>query len=294
VTDVLSDTPARADIYQRVTDEIVKAVEAGTGSFVMPWHGLCSRPCNAFTGDAYRGINVLVLWSAARAHKYLSWYWGTFLQWKTLGAQVRRGEKATPIVVYKQVPVMAEDATTGEPVEDYRLIARLYFVFNAAQVDGWTQPQPWPNATVVSDAVIDDFIAATGADIRQGEIAMYSRSADYISVPDRRLFLGSKTSTVTECYYSTVFHELVHWTGHRCRLGRNLSGRFGSKDYAMEELVAELGAAYLCAEFFMIHTPRKDHSAYIGEWLEVLKGDKRAIFSAANKAVEAANFLLAS
>lgn len=294
MTDVLSDTPARADIYQRVTDEIVKAVEAGTGSFVMPWHGLCGRPCNAFSGDAYRGVNVLVLWSTARTRKYLSWYWATFLQWKTLGARVRKGEKATPIVVYKQVPVAAEDATTGEPVEDYRLIARLYFVFNAAQVDGWTEPHTWPNANVVSDAAIDEFIAATGADIRQGNIAMYSRSADYITIPDKRQFLGSETSTITESYYSTVFHELVHWTGHRCRLGRNLSGRFGTKDYAMEELVAELGAAYLCAEFFMIHTPRKDHSAYIGEWLNVLKGDKRAIFSASSKAIEAVNFLLSS
>ena len=136
MTDVLSDTPARADIYQRVTDEIVKAVEAGSDSFVMPWHGLCGRPCNVFSDDAYRGINVLVLWSAAKARKYPSWYWATFLQWKTLGARVRKGEKATPIVVYKRVPTVAEDATTGEPVEDYQLIARLYFVFNAAQVDG--------------------------------------------------------------------------------------------------------------------------------------------------------------
>jgi antirestriction protein ArdC len=294
MTDVLSDTPARTDIYQRVTDEIVKAVEAGASSFVMPWHGLCGRPCNAFSGDAYRGINVLVLWSAARAHKYLSWYWATFLQWKTLGGRVRKGEKATPIVLYKHVPVAAEDATTGEPVEDYRLIARLYFVFNAAQVDSWTEPTKWPNANSVGEPVIDDFIAATGADIRQGDIAMYSQVVDYITIPDKRLFLGSETSTITESYYSTVFHELVHWTGHRCRLGRTLSGRFGTKDYAMEELVAELGAAYLCAEFFMVHTPRKDHSAYIGEWLHVLKGDKRAIFSASHKAIEAVNFLLAS
>ena len=121
---------------------------------------------------------------------------------------------------------------------------------------------------------------------------MYLLASDYISMPPKESFVGSPTSEPTETYYSTLFHELIHWTGHWNRLGRNLSGRFGTHDYAMEELVAELGAAYLCAEFFVLHLPRKDHAAYIGEWLEVLKADKRAIFAASTCAMEAVEYLL--
>lgn len=292
MTDVLSDAAPRGDLYSRVTDEIVQAIERGAGKFIMPWHGTDGRPRNAFTGDAYRGINTLVLWAAARNRGYASWHWATFRQWQDLGARVRKGEKATAVVFYKQVPVEAEDTKTGEKVEDTRLIARMYFLFNTAQVDGWTEPDRWPGGMVGRDEDIENFIAATGADIRNGDMAAYSRSADYISIPHEDRFVGTETSSATESYYSTVFHELVHWTGHHARLARNLSSRFGTHDYAMEELVAELGAAYLCAEYLVHNEPRQDHAAYIGEWLDVLKGDKRAIFMAAAKANEAVQFLM--
>src|SRR5665213_1856326 len=118
MTDVLSEAAPRGDLYQRVTDEIVQAIEKGAGKFIMPWHGADGRPCNAFTGDAYRGINTLVLWAAARNRGYVSWHWATFRQWQALGARVRKGEKATAVVFYKQVPVQAEDANTGEKIED--------------------------------------------------------------------------------------------------------------------------------------------------------------------------------
>jgi antirestriction protein ArdC len=291
MTDVRSETAPRNDLYSRVTDEIVRAIEKGAGTFIMPWHGIFGRPRNAFTGDAYRGINTLVLWSAARNRGYVSWHWATFRQWQDLGARVRKGEKATAVVFYKQVPVEAEDTKTGEAVADYRLIARMYFLFNATQIDGWVEPERWPGGIIGAHEAIENFIAATGADIRRGDIAAYSRGADYISIPGKERFVGTKTSSATESYYSTVFHELVHWTGHHTRLARNLSSRFGTQDYAMEELVAELGAAYLCAEFLVLSTPRQDHAAYIGEWLDVLKGDKRAIFLAAAKATEAVKFL---
>jgi antirestriction protein ArdC len=111
-------------------------------------------------------------------------------------------------------------------------------------------------------------------------------------MPRKGYFSGTETSTATESYYATVFHELIHWTGHWSRLARNLSGRFKSSDYAMEEMIAELGAAYLCAEFFVLHMPRKDHAAYISEWLGVLKADKRAIFAASGHAMKAVEYLL--
>ena len=170
----------------------------------------------------------------------------------------------------------------------------MYFLFNAAQVDGWDEPNSGLGGLVGRDEHIDNFIAATGADIRCGDVAAYMRSADYISIPHPDRFVGTGTSSPTESFYSTVFHELVHWTGHHVRLARNLSSRFGTHDYAMEELIAELGAAYLCAEHLVHNEPRHDHAAYIGDWLEVLKGDKRAIFTAASKANQAVTFLLAS
>jgi antirestriction protein ArdC len=177
-------------------------------------------------------------------------------------------------------------------VEDHRLIARMYFLFHAAQVDGWAEPDRSLHGVVAAHEEVDNFIAATGADIRCGDIAAYLRASDYITIPRQEQFVGSKTSSPTESYYSTVFHELIHWTGHGSRLGRNLSGRFGTHDYAMEELVAELGAAYLCAEFLVLHMPRNDHAAYIADWLDVLKGDKRAIFTASSAALRAVEYLL--
>jgi antirestriction protein ArdC len=292
MTDVLSQT--RADLYQRVTDEIAQAIEAGAGKFIMPWHGIFGRPRNAATGTAYQGINTLVLWAAARNRKYVSWYWATYRQWHELGARVVKGEKATAIVLYKQLRVSAEDAETGEPVDDYRPVVRMFFVFNAAQVEGWSEPDRSPARVFATHTEIQHFIEATGAEIRYGDMAAYHRAKDIITIPDQSRFIETPTSSPTESYYSTVFHELVHWSGAHWRLDRNLSSRFGSHDYAMEELIAELGAAYLCAEFLVLHAPRKDHAAYIGEWLEVLKGDKRAIFAAASKANQAVTFLLAS
>jgi antirestriction protein ArdC len=285
---------ARVDLYARVTDEIVKAIEAGgAGKFIMPWHGMASgAPRNPSTTKTYHGINTLTLWAAGRNKKYASSYWATYRQWEELGARVRKGERGTMIILYKDVSVEAEDAETGERMVDYRRIARPYYVFNAAQVDGWKEPLSVFGGIVVTHQELENFIAATGADIRRGETPSYLQASDYISMPPKERFGGTPTSPPTETYYSTVFHELIHWTGHWARLGRNLSGRFGTHDYAMEELVAELGAAYLCAEFFVLHMPRNDHAAYIGEWLDVLKADKRAIFAASTLAIEAVEYLL--
>lgn len=283
----------RLDLYQRVTDEIVRGIEAGAGKFIMPWHGIVrGMPRNAWSGNAYRGINTFVLWAAQRNRGYRSFHWATFRQWRDLGAHVRKGEKAVLVVYYKQLPVLAEDAATGEPVTDYRPITRAYFLFNAEQVEGWKEPEEALVHLIMPHQQIEDFIAATGADIRNGEVAGYLPGGDYITIPHQMRFAGTDTSTPTESYYSTVFHELIHWTGHWKRLGRNLSSRFGSADYAMEELIAELGAAYLCAEFLVLHMPRKDHAAYIGEWLHVLQGDKKAIFTAASMASKAVDWLL--
>lgn len=287
--------PARPSVYEKVTETIAAAIAAGAGIWCMPWHSPESalvRPRNVVSGLPYKGVNVLVLWAEAQLRGYETSLWATYRQWQEIGAQVRKGESGTTVIYYKQLPLEAEDVETGEVVRDYRLIARAFNVFNGAQVDGW---KPWDKEAidlVETHQRVEDFIDATGADIRSsGSKAYYDRLGDCIFIPDRIRFRGSPTSSATEGYYATVFHELTHWTGHHLRLSRDLSGRFGSESYAMEELVAELGAAFLCMEYQVTNVPRPDHAAYMAHWLKVLKGDTRAIFAASSHAHQAVEFL---
>jgi antirestriction protein ArdC len=283
----------RHDVYEAITDRVIAAIEEGAGQWQMPWHRSgVSRPLNAHTKKAYRGVNVLALWVAADAEGYGTGFWASYKQWQELKAQVRKGERASLIVFWKELEREVEDEETGERERKKTLFARASWVFNADQVDGWTPPSP-PERNLVE--VLDHaeaFTAATRADIRHGgDRAYYRRTDDYVQMPDRERFTGSATSTPTEAYYATLLHQLTHWTGGESRLDRELSSRFGTEAYAVEELVAELGAAFLCADLSITNTPRPDHAAYIANWLEVLKRDKRAIFTAARKAAQAFDYL---
>jgi antirestriction protein ArdC len=283
----------RNDVYEAITDRVIAAIEAGAGDWQMPWHRSgVSRPLNAHTKKPYRGVNVVALWVAAESYQYCSGFWATYKQWHELGGQVRKGERASLIVFWKEFERDVEDEQTGERERKKSLFARTSCVFNADQVDGWTPPvAPERNLVEALDQA-EAFTAATGADIRHGgDRAYYRRSTDHIQIPDRERFSGSETCTPTEAYYATLLHELTHWTGYESRLDRDLSGRFGNEAYAVEELVAELGAAFLCADLSITNTPRPDHAAYIANWLEVLRQDKRAIFTAARKAGQATDFL---
>jgi antirestriction protein ArdC len=283
----------RHDAYEAITDRVIAAIEEGAGQWQMPWHRSgVSRPLNVHTKKPYRGVNVVALWAAADAYGYSSGFWATYKQWRALDAQVRKGERASLIVFWKELEREVEDKETGERESKKTLFARASWVFNADQVDGWKPPlAPERNPVEALDHA-EVFTVATGADMRHGgDRAYYRRSDDHVQMPDRVLFTGSATSTPTETYYATLLHELTHWTGHASRLDRDLSGRFGNEAYAMEELVAELGAAFLCADLSITNTPRPDHAAYIANWLEVLKRDKRAIFTAARKAAQASDYL---
>lgn len=286
----------RPNVYAQITDTIVRAIEAGAGPWHMPWHGRevpMARPRNVISGLPYKGINILVLWAEAQMRGYDTNLWATYRQWQELGAQVRKGQRGTTVLYYKQLPLIAEDAETGETVTDYRLLARAFTVFNGSQVDGWKPWETKPVDQVETHRLVEDFIDATGADIRSaGTRAYYDRLGDCIFIPDRIRFQGSPSSSATEGYYAMVFHELIHWTGHHRRLCRDLSGRFRSESYAMEELVAELGSAYLCMEYGVTNVPRADHAAYIADWLKVLKGDTRAILAASTHAYQAVEFLM--
>ncbi|MBA5775652.1 DUF1738 domain-containing protein [Stappia sp. F7233] len=288
-------TAQRIDVYTQVTNNIIAAIEAGAGDWQMPWHrsgeGL-NRPVNIDTNNAYRGINVVSLWAAAQARGFGTGTWGTYRQWQNNGAQVRKGEKASLVVFYKEFDV--EEATDDSETEQgKRLMARASWVFNADQVDGYAAPSlPEPTDPVQVLDKAERFIAGTGAVVRHGgSRAFYRPSDDIIQMPERERFLGSETSTATESYYATLLHELTHWTGHDRRCDRQFGKRFGDDAYAMEELVAELGAAFLCADLGVTLIPRPDHAAYIDNWLKVLKVDKKAIFTAASQAAKATDFL---
>lgn len=276
-------------IYQRITDQIIATIEAGAGNWKMPWHtdGTdITQPINAASGKAYRGINVIALWATAQACGYTGARWATYKQWQELGAQVRKGETSAPVVFWKIFD--KDEEQTEEPAENdrRRFMARGYSVFNAAQVEGYEPPPAVILPPSVRIGRAEDFFASLGADIRHGgNRAYFQPSTDHIQMPPFEAFRDAVS------YYATLSHEGTHWTGVQSRLDRDLTGRFGSESYAAEELVAELGAAFVCGSLGLANEPRPDHAAYVASWLKVLRSDNRAIFTAAAKAQQAADHL---
>lgn len=287
-------TTDTADIHSTITDAIVAAIEAGAGEWQMPWHksgnGL-HRPVNIDTGKRYRGVNILSLWASSQRNGFTSGTWGTYKQWQARGAQVRKGMKGTPVVFYKTFEVETQ-TDAGDAETSTRMVARGSYVFNADQVDGYTAPPAEaPSDPVSFIDTAEAFIRDTGATIRFGGNAYYSPTGDFVNMPHPHEFIGTATSTAGECYYSTILHELAHWTSPAKRCDRQLGKRFGDAAYAMEELVAELAAAFLCADLGITSSPRPDHASYIQSWLRVLKADKKAIFTAASAASKACDYL---
>jgi antirestriction protein ArdC len=287
----------RFDIHQHITQSIITAIEGGPGEFRLPWHrsrGNVMRPVNALTKNAYQGVNIVALWAQADLAGYTSGQWGTFKQWNELGASVRKGSKAAYVVFYKEFEIDSANAS-GDSEPETRTVARATPVFAAEQVDGFDIPAPALPAQIDPVArlgAVEAFVAASGAVIAQGgSRAFYSPSQDVIQLPLREAFQGSPTSTATEAYYSTLLHELTHWTAPKARCDRELGKRFGDRAYAAEELVAELGAAFLCAELGVTNEARADHAQYLASWLDLMKADTRAIFTAASKASQAVAYL---
>lgn len=281
-------------IYETITNAVINAIEKNeAGAWVMPWHRASgfSMPINVVSKKPYNGSNVLMLWITSIEKGYSSDIWGTYKQWQELGAQVRQGEQSTHIGFFKKM-----QGKPAEGEEEGKVFGMLkpYFVFNSEQVDGWQAPTV--EKPVVADPAaimesVDHFVTMTGAVVKTGEArAYYVPSMDYINMPCREAFTGSPTSSPTECYYSTLLHELSHWTGAEKRLNREFKKK-GQESYALEELVAELSAAFLCATLGITSAPRPDHAQYINHWLTALKGDSRVIFTAASAAQKAADYL---
>ncbi len=283
------DDQPRRDHYQDVTDRILEALETGVKPWIRPWKpdeaAGPQSPFNPTTGKHYRGINVLLLAMDLRAFAFGDPRWMSYQQAKEQGWQVRKGEKATTIFFYKKLEVddpEAEDGIRSIPM------LKTYSVFHASQVDG-IPPYKVPNieeAPWQRPQAADVILKNSGAVVRiGGGRAFYSPTTDHIQMPPENAFHGPAE------WAATGLHELSHWTGHKSRLNRDLSGRFGSATYAQEELRAELASVFIGATLG-IPADIPQHASYIESWIKKLKDDKREIFRAAADAQKIADFAL--
>jgi len=284
----------RQSLYAEVTSRVIAELEAGRLPWVQPWDSAgcdCTMPHNAATGRRYSGINVLILWAAVIEGRYSSQRWLTYRQAQAAGGNVRRGERGTIVCYADRFTPKGEEARAQDEDRDARQIAFLkrFTVFNVDQCEGLPETLTGaPELPAEIDIIpsVQALIRTSGADFRiGGGEAYYSPGADFVAVPPPADFPERIN------WYRTALHELGHWTGHSSRLDRNQRGRFGSADYAREELVAEMASAFACASLSIQPTVR--HADYIGSWLAVLREDEKAIFRAASAASKAADYLLA-
>lgn len=284
----------RVDVYTRVTNKIVADLERGVRPWLKPWNvdhaaGRITRPLRA-NGRPYKGINVLMLWGEAELKGFFCPVWMTFRQAQELGARVRKSEHGS-LVVYADKITRTETGDDGEETARQIAFMKGYTVFNCEQIDGlpshfYATATP-PQSDMERIAGAESFAANIGATVRHGgDRAYYSITNDYVQMPPFECFQDA------ESYYATLLHELTHWTRHETRLNREFGRkRWGDAGYATEELVAELGSAFLSADLGITIEPRDDHASYLTTWLQVLKNDNRAIFTAAAHAQRAADYL---
>ena len=291
----IAEEVMRTDIYEKITNQIVSELEKGVRPWQQPWNvehsaGRITRPLRG-NGVPYQGINVLMLWSAAIEKGYAAPIWMTFKQALEHKACVRKGEHGSLVVYADKILRTETDTATGEESQHAIPFMKGYTVFNVEQIEGLPE-HFYGKPEAITDSVqrieqADAFFKATAANIvHGGSRACYVPSTDNIHMPCIDFFRDA------ESYYATLAHEATHWTRHPSRLDRNFGRkRFGDEGYAMEELVAELGSAFLAADLALTPETRDDHAAYIASWIKVLKNDKRAIFTAASYAQRAADFL---
>lgn len=279
-------TRSKTDVYQTVTNSIIESLERGVKPWVCPWKckgAVSGIPSNFSTGQAYTGVNIMLLWCSAAKHGFQDPRWLTYHQATEQGAQVRKGETGTTGIFYK---TLEKENDAGE-LERIPML-KTFTVFNIEQTDGLNLdedigPQPVTEFDPLPD--VEALFQRTGANINErGHQAFYQPSTGEIWLPERHLFADAAN------FYATGLHELVHWTGAKSRLDRGKGGKFGSESYAFEELIAELGCAFLMADLGV--SGEVQHESYIASWLKTLKDDKRYIFQAASAASKAHRFLM--
>ncbi|NJL99971.1 MAG: DUF1738 domain-containing protein [Synechococcaceae cyanobacterium SM2_3_2] len=290
----MSRTPPQAqDKYQLITDKLLTLMEKGTLPWQKPWFG--NPPRNLIGGNPYQGSNPLLLTVQMLADQHQDPYFIGYHQAKDQGWQVRKGSKASWILFAGTSSKEVEN-DQGEKQESRYRIHKWHAVYNIACIDdgdGGRQLQQWiekyRTTSSISEAKrveeAEAFITSTGARIQHGgDVACYSPASDRINLPAFSAF------TSPEAYYATALHELTHWTGHPTRLNREMKGRYGSQSYAYEELIAELGSAFLCNDIG-IQPQLEHHASYLDGWLSLLKGDAKAFLKAATAASRATTFL---
>ena len=283
----------RTDLYKRITDRIIAQLENSVAPWQRPWATIGGGlPTNVVSRKHYRGINTLLLWSAVEEHGYESDFWATYRQWDMLGGHVNRGEHGSRIIWWNVTNQTTIDQDTGKEKEERRFLCREYTVFNlnqcgGAALDRYRIVRPVQQFTNFEPA--ETAIAATGAEIRHGgNRAYFDTLSDHVQLPVKEAFENEAA------YYATALHELAHWTGHESRLNRiDKLARFGDKSYSAEELIAELAGAFLTAALAIPNERQLDNAAaYLAHWLDVLRSDNRAIFTAATAASAAADYVL--
>ena len=282
----------KKDLYQDFTDQVIKQMENNNMNWSKPFTTtILNGHHNVISKKPYQGMNCFSIGLSVHKNGFKSNEWATFNQWKNLGANVLKGSKGTQIL-YWNIKEYEDKTNKDEKVKIPFL--KYFVVFNADQVEGYETKE-------IETKEIDDwkahfktdtFVENTKADIQINNKAFYSPNGDYIGMPPKEDFKGDKENTKEQYYYSTLLHELTHWSGHTSRCNRDLKNRFGSKAYAMEELVAEIGSAFLCSHLGVTKAPTPNHGRYLNNWLEVLKEDKKAIFKAFSLSKVSSEYLL--
>jgi len=269
------------DVMAAVVEDIIAAIEAGVDTWQMPWRTSFTIPTNASTGVPYKGGNVLACWITGAHRAYSTQLWATYKQWAAMDRQVAKGQKGLHLVKWSPIERPQPDGTIKK-----LMIPNGFVVFNEAQLEHAGEPDyeldvsEWPACT--AEMWLD--LAMVPARCTVGAPAYHTRD-DAVSMPPIVAF------DTTDDYLATFAHELAHWTGHESRLARDMTGRFGSDSYAMEELVAELSAAFTCARYNVRPADRTDHASYLDHWVRVLRADPKVLWTVASKAQAATDHL---
>ena len=292
-------TKPKKDYYQEITDVFIELLETEKGNFVKTWQdNNLNGHYNIKTKKAYRGTNIFTTSISSYKNGFKSNEWGSFKQWQEKGFSVNKGAKATFIIFFSKIEI--EDKKEKEK----KLIPLIkgFPIFNADQTNYKDSEEylrninlliEHGNKLVFNNSRIDNLVSNTKAIVKHGgNSAFYSPTSDFIQMPNKESFKEIKEISKEVGYYSTLLHELSHWTGNSKRLNREIFNRFGSNAYAFEELVAEISSGFLCTMLELVKMPTPNHAKYINNWLEVLKSDKKAIVKAFSLAQKASDFIL--
>ena len=279
----------KMDVYSIITERVLDLLDKGTVPWRKPWSGSDDLPRNLGSGRFYRGINVWLL----MAMGYISPYWVTFRQCDKMGGSIKKGQKGTPVIYWNWFEKKGTDDDTGEETVKRVPFLRYYTVFNVEQTEGLEDQIPEPaekpaefNPIEICEVIVENYPDPKCPIEHGGGRAAYSLALDRIRMPNKEAFDSP------EEYYSTIFHEMIHSTGHQSRVNRKLDPNFGSDDYSQEELVAEMGASYMCGITSIEHQTLENSAAYIQNWRVKISEDKKLVVMAAAQAQKAVDWLV--